>query len=419
VRAGYFGYFVDMFEVYLPIAVLTPALEYFIPAGLSAANRATIFSVVFAISLMGRPIGSLIFGHFGDRLGRRRITLISVGGFAVATLLVAALPGYGTWGGASIATLLVLRLVDGIFIGGEYTAANPLAMEYSHKEKRGLNAALIHVGYPAALVCVSLLTVSILKVAPGGDAGSAYAVWGWRLPFLIGALLAGALFFYYYYMVPESEVWRSSKKNAAPLKEIFAGADLRRLGQLVVVMSGAWLTLDTTVAAFPGVINAVLGVKSPDVNTGILIGAAISVPIFPLMGILSQKFGRRPVIAILGLLNLLPASALYYVLVAGAYHDSIKLIGLIALILVLTTPVWAVITPYLTESFRTEIRSSGYGVSYSLAAILPGLYSFYMLGLANFMPYEFSPIVLLALGGLMLTLGALAGPETKHVDFNR
>ena len=82
-------------------------------------------------------------------------------------------------------------------------------------------------------------------------------------------------------------------------------------------------------------------------------------------------------------------------------------------------PIWAVITPYLTESFRTEIRSSGYGVSYSLAAILPGLYSFYMLGLANFMPYEFSPIVLLALGGLMLTLGALAGPETKHVDFNR
>jgi MFS family permease len=419
VRAAYFGFFVDMFEVYLPIAVLAPALEYFIPAGLGAATKATIFSVVFAISLMGRPIGSLVFGHFGDRLGRRRITLISVAGFAVATLLVAALPGYRTWGGASIAALLVLRLADGIFIGGEYTAANPLAMEYSHKEKRGLNAALIHVGYPAALVCVSLLTASILKVAPGGDAGSAYAVWGWRIPFVIGALLAGALFFYYYFMVPESEVWRSSKKSAAPLKEIFAGADLRRLGQLIVVMSGAWLTLDATVAALPGVINTVLGVKSPDVNTGILIGAAISVPIFPLMGILSQKFGRRPMIAILGLLNLLPASALYYVLVAGAYHDSTKLIGLIALILVLTIPVWAVITPYLTESFRTEIRSSGYGVSYSLATILPGLYSFYMLGLAKFMPYEFSPIVLLALGGLMLSLGALAGPETKHVDFNR
>ena len=95
------------------------------------------------------------------------------------------------------------------------------------------------------------------------------------------------------------------------------------------------------------------------------------------------------------------------------------LVGLIAVILVLTMPVWAVITPYLAESFRTEIRSSGYGLSYSLATILPGFYSLYMLGLAKLMPYEFRPIVLLAIGGLMLTLGALAGPETKHVDFNR
>src|ERR1700733_1409125 len=122
VRAAYFGFFVDMFEVYLPIAALAPALGYFIPAGLGAATKATIFSVVFAISLMGRPIGSMIFGHYGGRLGRRRITLISVAGFAIATLLVAALPGYQSWGGASIAALLILRFVDGVFIGGEYTA---------------------------------------------------------------------------------------------------------------------------------------------------------------------------------------------------------------------------------------------------------------------------------------------------------
>jgi MFS family permease len=418
VRGAYFGFFVDMFEVYLPIAVLAPALAYFIPAGLSAAAKATIFSVVFAISLMGRPIGSMIFGHYGDRLGRRRITLISVAGFAIATLLVAALPGYQAWGGASIAALLILRFVDGVFIGGEYTAANPLAMEYSPKEKRGLNAALIHVGYPAALVCVSLLTALMLRLAPGGDANSAYAVWGWRIPFMAGALLAGALFLYYYLSVPESEVWRSSKKSVSPLKECLAGADLRRLVQLVIVMSGAWLTLDATVAALPGVINTVLGVKSPDVNTGVLIGAAISMPILPIVGVVSQKFGRRPTLIVLGLLSLLPASALYYVLMAGAYRDSAMLVGLVALILVLTIPVWGVITPYLSESFRTEIRSSGYGLSYSLATILPGFYSFYMLGLAKFMPYEFSPIALLAAGGLMISLGAFAGPETKHVDFN-
>jgi MFS family permease len=418
VRAAYFGFFVDMFEVYLPVAVLAPALVYFIPPGLSAATRATTFSVIFAISLMGRPIGSMIFGHFGDRLGRRRVTLISVAGFAIATILIAALPGYRAWGGASIAALLTLRLADGVFVGGEYTAANPLAMEYSPKEKRGLYAGLIHMGYPSALVCVSLLTAFMLKVAASGDAGSAYAVWGWRIPFVIGALLAGALFVYYYLAVPESEVWRSSKKSAAPLREIFAGADLRRLGQLIVVMSGAWLTLDATVAALPSVINTVLGVKSPDVNTGILIGAAVLVPIFPLIGVLSQRFGRRNLLIVLGFLNLVPV-VLYYVLVAGGYRDSAILVALIVLILIFTTPAWAVITPYLTESFRTEIRSSGYGLSYSLATILPGFYSFYMLALAKLMPYAFTPIVLLAGGALMLTLGALAGPETKHMEFHR
>jgi MFS family permease len=322
-------------------------------------------------------------------------------------------------GYSALVALIVLRLMGGIFIGGEYTAANPLAMEYSPKEKRGLYAAFIHIGYPAALVCISLLAALMLEVAPGGDAGSAYAVWGWRIPFVIGALLAGALFVYYYFLVPESELWRSSEKSTAPLKELFSGSDLRRLGQLFVVMSGAWLTLNATVGALPGVINTFLGVKSSAVNTGILIGAAISAALYPLYGLLSQKIGRRPTIAMIGCLNLVPASALYYALVAGAYRDPISLVGLVALIVVLSFPIWAVHTPYLAESFRTGIRSSGYGVSYSLATILPGLYSFYMLGLAKLMPYEFSPIVLLALGGLLLSLGALAGPETKDVDLHQ
>jgi MFS family permease len=78
VWAACFGFFVDMFDVYLPIAVLAPALSYFIPAGISGTAQATIFYVVFAVTLIGRPIGSAIFGHFGDRMGRRQTTLISV-----------------------------------------------------------------------------------------------------------------------------------------------------------------------------------------------------------------------------------------------------------------------------------------------------------------------------------------------------
>jgi Na+/melibiose symporter-like transporter len=118
-------------------------------------------------------------------------------------------------------------------------------------------------------------------------------------------------------------------------------------------MSGAWLTLDATAAALPGIVNTVLKVKSPDVNAGMLIGAAILVPIFPLVGALSPKFGRRPTIVVLGILNLVPGSVLYYFLVAGGYRHPVMLIGSVALILIFRGPVWAVITPYITESFRS------------------------------------------------------------------
>jgi MFS family permease len=183
-------------------------------------------------------------------------------------------------------------------------------------------------------------------------------------------------------------------------------------------MTGAWLTLNATVGAIPGVVNAVLGVKSSAVNSGILIGAAISAVLYPFIGLLSQKFGRRPTIAVIGLLNLVPVCALYYVLVASGYRDPTTLITLVALIMVLSLPIWAVHTPYLAESFRTGIRSSGYGVSYSLATIIPGLYPVFMLGLGVLMPYAYTPIVLLALGGLFLSVGALAGEETKDVEFH-
>jgi MFS family permease len=419
VQAACLGFFVDMFEVYLPVAVLAPALSYFTPPNLSSTAQATLFYVIFSLSLIGRPIGAVIFGHFGDRLGRRRTTLVSVAGFGIATLLIAALPGYAFGGRGALALLLLLRLADGIFVGGEYTAANPMAMEYAPAHKRGLYGSCIHIGYPIALVFISLLGTYMLRVAPAGGPSSAYARWGWRIPFVIGALFAAVLFVYYYYLVPESELWRESRKSAAPLRELATGRDLRRLAQLFVVMSGAWLALNSTVGVFPALLNTVLGAASTDVTTGILIGAAISIATYPAIGILSQKVGRRPIIAAIGLLSLLPATGFYYLLVAGGYHDRASLIGLVALIVVLAIPIWAAHTPYLAESFHTSVRSSGYGISYSLAAVLPGLYSLYMLGLRQLMPYEYTPLVLLALGGLLICLGALAGPETRDVDLTK
>ncbi|HLI61933.1 MAG TPA: MFS transporter, partial [Terriglobales bacterium] len=179
------GWFVDMFDVYLPIVALGPAMAYFEPTSLSPTFKVTLYYIVFSLSLVGRPVGSFIFGHFGDKIGRRKVTIIAMGGFGLVTVAIGLLPGYRTWGIASILILTVLRFVDGVFLGGEYSGANPLAMEYAPKEKRGAWAAFIHTGFPLSLVVISLLVAGLLRVVPAAGPDSPYVIWGWRIPFFI------------------------------------------------------------------------------------------------------------------------------------------------------------------------------------------------------------------------------------------
>ena len=171
--------------------------------------------MIFATTLIGRPLGALIFGHFADTLGRKRTTVVAVGGFGVVTLLIALLPGYERWGSAVIFIFIALRLIDGIFLGGEYTSANPLAMEHCPKPKRGFYGAVIQSAASVGTAAISLVTLAVLLVLPAGDLTSPYVQWGWRIPFLVGAVMAFALAYYYHYAVEESDVWKKSRQDAA------------------------------------------------------------------------------------------------------------------------------------------------------------------------------------------------------------
>src|SRR5918998_689354 len=182
IRGAWFGFFVDMFDIYLPIVVLAPALIYFVPPDLDTTTKAVISGTIFAATLLGRPVGSFIFGHFADSIGRKRTTIISVTGFGVITLLMALLPGYQQWG----------------------------------------LAALILSGYPLAFAAISAITTVLLLFIPAGDINSPYVQWGWRIPFVIGALLAFALVLYYVYLVDESELFEESGGGGeSPPKQLF------------------------------------------------------------------------------------------------------------------------------------------------------------------------------------------------------
>jgi MFS family permease len=245
ISGAVFSEFIDMFDIYLPTVVLSPVLFYFQPARLDPAEQAIFASLVFITTLLGRPIGALAFGVVADRLGRRMASITSVAGFGIITFLIALIPGYAQIGIASYWLLVILRFVDGICLGGGYTGAHPLAIEYSKKEQRGFTGGLILSAFPAAYIAITLVAMLMFAIFPLEGVGSAYAQWGWRIPFVIGALLAGLLVLYYVFMVSESEIWETDverKREKTPLTDLISGPSGRNLLQVLVMMTGFWLT---------------------------------------------------------------------------------------------------------------------------------------------------------------------------------
>src|SRR5271166_2499959 len=137
IKGAFLSEFIDMFDIYLPAVALSPVLFVFHPTGASSSTDAILNSLVFVTTLLGRPLGATLFGMVADRIGRRTASIYSVSGFGIITLLIAFLPGYQTIGVSAYWLLILLRFLDGVCLGGGYTGAIPLALEYSEKHRRG------------------------------------------------------------------------------------------------------------------------------------------------------------------------------------------------------------------------------------------------------------------------------------------
>lgn len=419
VRGAWLGFFVDMFDVYLPIVVLAPALIYFVSPDMSAATTALVSGSIFASTLVGRPLGALIFGNYADRIGRKRIAMISVSGFGVATLLMALLPGYQQWGITAVGIFVVLRFVDGVFLGGEYTAASPLAMEHCPKEKRGYYGALIMTGFPLAYVAISLLTLLLLLVIPAGDINSPYVQWGWRIPFVFGAVIAFAFVAYYHFFVEESELFEESGGTESPLRTLFSGDNLKNFLQVFVMMSGFWLTVQSLSAILPGILGNHIGLSDTSVTITLSIAFFVLSVGYVAAGVISQRIGRRTFLMLIGAASAIGGTFFYYLLISTAPESLFIVIVLAAVIGLLTVSCWGLATVYINERFQTGIRASGFGLGYSLAVVIPSFYAYFQAGLGTIMPFEYTVLPIVAAGSLLILFGAAWGPETKDVDFAR
>jgi hypothetical protein len=411
-RGGAFSMFVDSFDVYLPALVLPAAMSYFLPPGLPVTIRATFTTLLFTVGLLARPIGSVVFGNLSDRIGRKRVTMLSGWGFTIVTLLMGLMPGYALWGYGAIVVFALLRLVGGIFLGGGYAAPIPLALEQAQPARRGRVGGLIGIGAPGSFLVMNALLLGVLDVLPR----SGFLSWGWRLPFLLGFLLGLVYLWHYRRVVEDTSTYqrRRAAGERAPVIELFT-THRALIGQVFLFTCGYWFATQMSVSFLPTLLVQVLD-QSPKLSTTVeLVSSVVTIVMIMVLAAVGQRIGRRALLVRWALVMTVVVAGAFLLLGLTARAGAPGwVIGLVAVVAkVIPSAPLGVILVYLNERFPASVRASGYAIGYMFGLILPGLYTVWLLALSALMPYEYGPIVLVVGGGLLMFEAVRRGPETN------
>jgi metabolite-proton symporter len=264
----------------------------------------------FAVGFLARPVGGLIFGHFGDRIGRKKMLLLTLLIMGVGTAAIGLLPSYDSIGVWAPVLLVVLRVLQGIGVGGEYGGAVLLAVEYAPAERRGFYGSAAHIGVPGGLF-LAASAFSLASLLPDDQ----FLAWGWRACFVVSILLL-AIGAYIRLQVMEtpafSRVQERKEVARVPLRELLAAQPKRLLlGMGTRFVEGFTFNLYSVYLLAYVVTNLELP-KSWALN-GIMVGALLGVLLVPVAGGLSDRFGRKPVYRLgawAALLFAFPAAAL-------------------------------------------------------------------------------------------------------------
>lgn len=400
VRGGLLGNFVDQVDIFLPVIALAPAAAIVLGPDAAAAQT----GLIFVATLFGRPIGAAIFGSLADRYGRTSTTKIAIAGIAITTLLIALIPNHDLGGAATLWAFIALRFLGGIFLGGEYSAAIPLAMEWTAPRRRGLLSGGIMAMSPLANTFIAALTLILVQtLGPEG-----YAAWGWRMPFIVGAVLAGAMLWYYSAGVGDSPVSTGNPRRARPLADILVGPFRRQLWQVFVLMTGLWLFTQMAIPVMTGMLREAPQVGPTTVPFIMLIATLVSAATMLASGAISQRIGRRRFFVIFGALAIVAAPLAFGWALTSQGAGAVLAVTVVQLV---TVSAYGPVGAYLAERFPAAVRSSGYGVGYSLSIVIPALFPFWLPGLQDALGPVTAVAVVLVAASALLIIGALLGPE--------
>ena len=334
-------------------------------SGLSPALGTLVSFATLATGYIARPLGGIVLGHLGDRVGRKPVLLLTMLTMGVGSGLIGVLPTYAQIGVAAPLLLVFLRLVQGFAIGGEWGGAALLTAEHAPDGRRGFITAIAQSGFPLGSL-LSVLAMAAVSLLPQGQLMS----WGWRLPFLVSFVMLG-LGLYVRGRISESplfdELEATARRRRRPVAQVLRrpGALLRGVAATIPPVMCAVLFGSFAVSYAVGI-----GYNRSEVLVALAIAWAASMLTTPLYGMLSDRIGRRPVylFGAIGLAVL--AFPVFWAINSGS--GVLLVISLVVVFAVISSAMSGHLAALLSEMFTTEVRYTGVSLSYQVANIIAG-----------------------------------------------
>jgi metabolite-proton symporter len=322
----------------------------------------------FAVGFFARPIGGLVFGHYGDKLGRKTMLITTLVMMGLATFLIGCLPTHAAIGVAAPILLVVLRFIQGFGVGGEWGGAVLMAVEHGHQGRRGFYASWAQAGVPVGL----LLATGIFSLLNAQLTDEQFIAWGWRVPFLIGILLL-AVGLYIRLAILESPLFKKLQEEEpdrpAPIREV-----LRKHPRSILIAMGARFAENASFYIFTVFIYAYardqLQLDRQVILNGILIASAAQFVAVPCFGALSDRVGRRPIYLFGAVFTAL--FAMPFFLLVNTQTPGLITLALVLAVAVGHAAMYGPQAAFFSELFGTRVRYSGVSLGYQLASPFAG-----------------------------------------------
>ncbi|MEV6162717.1 MFS transporter [Streptomyces sp. NPDC052052] len=376
--------------------------------------------LTYAVGFAARPLGALVFGHYGDRLGRKKLLVLSLLMMGGATFAIGLLPTHATVGSAAPVLLTALRLVQGFALGGEWGGAVLLVSEHGDAERRGFWASWPQTGAPAG----QLLATGVLSALTALMSESTFEAWGWRIPFLLSGVLV-ILGLWIRLSVDESPVFKAALAQAEERRSAAGAAEkmplvavLRHHWRDVLIAMGARMAENISYYVITAFI-LVYATTAADLSkqtalNAVLIGSAVHFAVIPMWGALSDRLGRKPVYLV-GAIGVGLWMVPFFALINTRSFGNLLLAVTVGLIF--HGAMYAPQAAFFSELFATRMRYSGASIGAQFSSVAAGAPA-PLIATALLAHYDSStPIALYVIAAALLTVVAIGcARETRDRD---